>query len=459
MSPRTSPRRRGASLAGVLLLALASTALAEPLTDPFPRAAAGWGPELGGGRMASRWAEPLPDGTRFAMRAELRLRQVAWHDAPGRAPGDVAQGQLRAVLGADWRPLPALRFYGELASGQVERGRDATPANFQNALSVQQLFVEARGHVGPVLAGVLAGRQEFADGPRQLISLSDGPNLHRSWNGVRGYLHGQRWRIGAFDFRATRLGSGAFDDGINPRETLRGLNAGIAVGDGGVSFLEPFWFHTTQAAHRVAGRIGADDRDSVGLRWWGRHGAMKFDATLVRQFGRTVGGRRIDAWGLFATQSLALSESGWKPRLTARLDLSSGGGAWGDGAVRTFHPLYASSSHVSEGQLLALGNLVAITPGIVVAPTPRTTLSMEAGHLRRWTSDDAVYATATRPYAGTQDVPGTHVGELLRLGATWTPDPRLSLRLNLEHLHTGSVLRRAGHDSASFAFLDVTLRY
>lgn len=60
-----------------------------------------------------------------------------------------------------------------------------------------------------MVAGFMAGRQEFADGPRQLISLSDGPNRWTTWTGVRLYAHGSRMRIGAFDFRATRLDRGA----------------------------------------------------------------------------------------------------------------------------------------------------------------------------------------------------------------------------------------------------------
>jgi len=89
------------------------------------------------------------------------------------------------VLGADLRLSPILRFYGELGTGQVDGRRDAAKANFQNDLSLQQLFLDARGYAGSTLVGAMLGRQEFFDGPRQLISVSDGPNLHRSWNGVR----------------------------------------------------------------------------------------------------------------------------------------------------------------------------------------------------------------------------------------------------------------------------------
>lgn len=454
----TAPRRLALLLSALLLSPLPEANATTTPADPYPQPAAGWGPSLGDGHMASRWAEPLPADAVLALRAELRLRQAAWHDAPGRATGTTDQGQLRAQFGADWRPLPALRVYGELAAGDVDGGRTAAPANFRNALSVQQLFVELRRPVGDTLVGVMAGRQEFADGPRQLLSLGDGPNLHRSWNGLRAYVHGRRWRLGGFDLRATRLGTGAFDDGVDPRETLRGLNAGFVVGGLGATYLEPFWLRSTQPAYRVAGQPGRDARNTAGLRAWGSRGAWKFDATLARQSGHTVGSRAIDAWGAFAVGSLALSDAGWKPRLTARLDLASGG-AWGGGTVRSFHPLYASSSYVSEGQLLALSNVAILAPGVSLSPTPRSTFSGEIGHVRRMSAQDAVYATATRAYAGTQQAAGNHVGELLRLQGSWRPVPRLGLRLTVEHLRAGAVLRRAGHGSSGFVFFDLTWRY
>jgi hypothetical protein len=88
--------------------------------------------------------------------------------------------------------------------------------------SLQQLFVDARGHVGTTLLGAMVGRQEFADGPRQPVSLSDGPNVHRTWNSVRLYAHGRTRRFGAFGLRGTRHARGAFDEAVDRGERLRG---------------------------------------------------------------------------------------------------------------------------------------------------------------------------------------------------------------------------------------------
>ena len=446
--------------------------------DPYPLMAAGWGPELGSGRMASRWAEdwsgmkadghapglksiPFGDAGDLTLGAEIRLLHALSENARLVHGNDFEQTQLRAIVGGALRLSPHLRFYGELGTGQVDGRRDVATPNLQNDVSMQQLFVDARSSVGDALVGAMLGRQEFSDGPRQLISLSDGPNLHRSWNGVRLYVHGARYRFGAFDLRVTRLGRAAFDEKVNHAEKLQGLNASFIVsrGEGPNTYLEPFWFHTENPTLRLGGQSGLDDRDTFGARLWGRVGKTRFDWTVARQTGRSIDNRRIDAWGLFAVHGLVLSESGWKPQLTAHIDIASGGGAYGTGPVRDFNPLYASSSYLGDGQFLGLSNLLMIAPGITVSPTPRTRLSLEYGHARRLRDSDAVYAGGMRAYAGTQDVPGHHIGGLTRLTGSWSPSQNLVLSVNCERLEAGDVLERAGLPSATYGHFSATYRY
>src|SRR5690606_18002811 len=123
--------------------------------------------------------------------------------------------------------------------------------------------------------------------------------------------------------------------------------------------------------------VGTDRRDTSGVRLRGSRAAFGWDWTVARQGGHTLAGRHVDAWGVFALQRLALSESGWKPKLTLHLDLASGGGLRDGGGVRTFHPLYASSSYLGESQFLGLSNLMLISPGIMLSPSATTTLSFE----------------------------------------------------------------------------------
>lgn len=445
--------------------------------DPYPLNAAGWGPEAGKGLLVSRWAEdwagtraaghappfkamPLGDVASLTLSAEARLRYDAYDNAQLTRDNDYRQVLFRGVLGADLRLDPHLRLYGEVATGQVAGRRDVATANFQNQAALQQLFVDVRGASGATVLGAMVGRQEFADGPRQLISLSDGPNIHRAWNGTRLYVHGQRFRLGVFAFRATRLERGAFDEQINGAERLSGLNGSVVVSPGGGpnTYVDPFWIRSENPNFRSGGNAGIDRRDTVGARLWGRSGDFRFDWTLAHQSGQFMR-RDVDAWGLFAVHSLALSDQGWKPRVTGHVDIASGGGAYGTGTLKGFNQLYASSNYLGEGQLLSLSNLLMIAPGIAVSPTSKTSLSIEYGFARRLRKGDAAYAGAMRAYAGTQNVPGHQIGKLLRVVGTWSASAHLTLFVNVEHLAAGDVLTRARLPSGSYAYVGATFRY
>lgn len=413
---------------------------------------------LFGGLLACTGA--AADETALTLSAEVRLRYDSHEQGQLIRGNSYGQGLLRGVLGADLRIHPQLRAYGEIATGQVVGRRDSAAANFQNRLSLQQLFVEARGQLGPARLSAVLGRQEFADGPRQLVSVSDGPNLHRSWNGLRADVQGQGLRVTAFDLRATRPGRGGFDETVNPAERLQGLKASwvVSAQDGAQTNLDPFWMHSENPNFRVAGRLGRDRRDTWGLRLWGRQGRLSLDWTLALQTGGHLG-RDIDAWGLFTVHSLALSAEGWKPRLTAHIDIASGGGADSGGRLKGFNPLYASSAYLGEGQFLGLSNLLLIAPGLALSPTPATTLSVEYGWARRLKPGDAAYAGGLRAYAGTQQLPQQEIGGLLRIVGTWSLGPRLSLFVNHERFDAGELLQRAGLPSGRYSYVGASWRY
>lgn len=444
---------------------------------PYPLNAAGWGPEVGNGLFASRWTEnwtgmraaghapmfkamPIGGETLLTLSAESRLRYDTYDNRQLVPGNDDQQGLFRGVLGADLRFNPNLRAYGEVGTGQVGGHRNTASANFQNDASLQQLFVDVSGYAGVTLLGAMVGRQEFSDGPRQLISLSDGPNIHRTWNGVRLYLHGQRFRMGAFELRATRLERGAFDEEINNAERLRGLNASLVISSGNRSsaYLDPFWIHSENPSLRYGGSVGLDDRDTFGARLWGSHGDLKFDWTLAHQSGKYIH-RDIDAWGIFAVHSLTLASGGWRPRLTARIDMASGGGAYGSGTLQGFNQLYASSGYLGEGQFLSLSNLLMVAPGLSVSPTPATNFSIEYGFARRLKASDAAFAGGMRAYPGTQSVPGHEIGGLLRVVGTWSAGSHLILFFNYERLAAGDVLERARLHSGSYGYVGATFRY
>lgn len=445
--------------------------------DPYPLMAAGWGPEVGNGLLYSRWAEdwtgmraagkapplkamPLGGDASLTLSSEIRLRGLALDNEQLRREDDYEQGLFRGIVGADLRYNAHLRVYAEIGTAQVTGRRSTASSRFQNDASIQQLFVEARTTAGSTLLGAMVGRQEFADGPRQLISLGEGPNLHRTWNGVRLYAHNRRIRVGAFDLRATRFDRGAFEEDIDHAERLQGMNASLVIspGEGPNTYLEPFWIHSEDPDFRAGDTTGLDDRDTYGARLWGRKGGFRFDWTLARQTGDYVD-RDIDAWGLFTVQSLEVSEEGWKPRLTMQIDIASGGGAYEDGTLKGFNQLYSSTNYLGQGRFLSLSNLLFVSPGLSASPTPSTKLSIEYGFARRLDENDAVYAGGMRAYSGTQDVDGSEVGGLLRISGAWSANEHLTVLAGFEQLAAGDVLDRAGLPSGGYGYVSAAFRY
>ena len=201
-----------------------------------------------------------------------RARHDAYTNARLRDGDRFGQDLLRARLGADARLEHWLQVYAEVTTGQVHGRRRESGANFQNDVSLQQPFVNVRGHADGVLLGGVLGRQEFTDGPRQLLSVGDGPNLHRTWNGIWLYAHGRRVRIGGFDFRVTRPGRGAFDEAVDGSEKLRGVNASTIAhrGASATLYVDPFWIRSDQPAGRAGGVDGRDVRNTYGVRLWSR---------------------------------------------------------------------------------------------------------------------------------------------------------------------------------------------
>lgn len=454
------------STSALLLLtfsALAGLTAQAAISSPYPVRAAGWGSIGTNQRFVSRWANDWtdqPSSKPVIFTSETRLRYDSYDNAQ-LTSDDYTQGLFRGNVGADVRLHPLIRAYGEMGFGSVVGRRQAASSNFHNEGSLQQLFLDLRTPVGPDLVGLMAGRQEFSDGPRQLISVSDGPNLHRTWNGVRLYAHGRRLRLGAFDLRATRLARGVFDETVNRAERLQGLTGSVVIsplGEEPSIFVDPFWFHTENPSFRSGGRTGLDQRDTYGVRVWGKQGNVAFDWTVASQRGHFLD-RRVEAWGLFGSHYVTLSTKGWTPRVGARLDVASGGNSYGSGTLKSFNQLHASSGYLGEALFLSNSNLIMVTPGISASPTRATTLSLEYGFARRFSDSDAIYAGLMRSYTGTQNAPGHTIGGLFRFGATWALCDRVILFANFEHLAAGDALRRSQLRSGSYSQIGATFSF
>ncbi|EQB08028.1 alginate export family protein [Novosphingobium lindaniclasticum] len=464
----------------------------DPLKSPFPAEADGQGPRTGPNYMMLRgaedwrflrdrrakrdWASPLKfiplsdDGNVSLTLNGTQRSSVSLSTLPLLSDTrDRIEVLSRTAIGADLRIGPAVRFYGELASGQIF-GRNETRhiAIQKNDLIVQQLFAEVRAPFGSGpgagVARVTVGRQEFFDGPRFIISPRENPNIRVSMNGARLSMDWRRFRFSAFHFEPTAQGIGLLDDRIGNGETLSGVYSSFVVAGAdpkskSAVYFDPFYYHFVKDEHTLGRLSGKDRRETYGARLWGRLGRVAFDWSALKQDGR-FGVRQVDAWALSTNQSVGLGAGSSAPRLGFHADYASGGGTFeGSGKVGAFNFLYNATVIFSDDNYLGAINLMGIAPTLTVPLSRKFSLTGEIGSYWRPDRNDAVYRGNSQIYAGTRNVRGRHVANMARLRANWTPDPHVILSGIVNYAEAGKVLRRAGYGDNLFVQTNMTLRF
>lgn len=461
---------------------------ASPPATGYPEAASGYGAKAGGRFYLARWAEdwsflrdaskrtgkldalkfiPLAgDGDVFlTLSSEQRLR----HDtttSPGLHAGrDTNTILFRNVVGADLHVGEHFRAYGELASGVQEGGYfgAVTPVQ-RNDLFVQELFAEVKGIVGDgIEAGARIGRQDYQDGPLQLVSIQENPNMHITFDGVRLYANGRKARVGLFDLRYTRLGIDAFDDPTDRTRRFAGATGSVVVPPsvfgGSKLYLDPFFYYLRNRNQHWGAQTAREERRFWGARLWGDIGPMNLDVSVNRQTG-SYDNRAISAYQAFAAQTFALGAvTPTAPRVGWRADFGSGGGAFGTGKLRNANVLFGTAPYFSYGTFLGPSNFLDVAPTFSFTPLKSVRALAEVAFVWRNDERDAVYSGVGGAYLGTQNVSGHSVAQLARMMTTWTANTHLSFTIRAEYLRADKVLTRAGYSNALFTGVWTTIRF
>lgn len=375
------------------------------------------------------------------------------------------QERTRIFAGADLHLGEHVRFYGELAHAGLSGVNLGAPgANLRNTLTLQQGFGEVKGQIGGAEIGVRGGRQEFTDGPNLLMAVRDDPTLHFVLDGVRGYVRGKRLRADVFDLNFVNYGrEGLGDDRTDGARRFSGVTFGYVVPNDflGTSklFFDPFVWRLRNRAAAWGRQTAREERMFYGLHLYGDVDRATIDWTVNYQAG-DFGDRKISAWQAFLAQTWRIAKSAGAPRVGVHVDYGSGGGAAsGQGSVRTASGLYGNNIYYSYQGFLTPTNLMAISPNITVQPVKNLRVTGEYTMAWRPNVGEAVYRASGAPFAGTQNVGGKHVADLIRAQAIWSVTPRISLTGRYEHMMVKDALSNAGYKNSDFLAGWISLRF
>lgn len=383
--------------------------------------------------------------------------EARWRLATTRNPawGEEGRGEQTLFLQryrvhADWRPMPALRLAGELASASVIGQRGPSGPLDRNLADVLQAYVE----FGSAGAALRTGRQALAFGSSRLIDVREGPNVRRSFDGLRLSRRLGAWQWDLLAVRPVRTRTGAFDDSIDTRQALWGLYA-TQPGDDRRGALDLYYLGYAADAAAYAQGTARERRHSLGARWSGRRAGWDWNTEAVVQGGR-FGTGAIRAWTLASDTGYTWRDRRGSPRLGLGLNVASGDGDRDDDDLGTFNPLFPRGNYFSELALLGPRNFYNVHPFVTVHPRADLSLTIDLDLFWRLRPGDGVYAPGGRVLRDGDATAARHVGNELSLNLTWQATPRVEIGAIYAHFDPGRFVRESGPPLA-IDFVELTL--
>ena len=370
------------------------------------------------------------DDVHRSLGAEVRERyEYVDHPDWGRAPADPSGYLLqRFMVHADVHVGTRLRTFVQLASSLVHGRRGGARPTDEDVLDLHQAFAQLE--LGPV--ELRLGRQELRYGSSRLISVRDGPNVRRSFDGARASARLGRTQVDGLAVATVETDPGVFDDATDLATTLWGIYAAMPAG------IDLYYLGVARREASYDQGEARERRHSIGARVWDEAGRLDYDVELVYQAG-TFGGGAIRAWTVAADGGATVGPI----RLGLKANATSGDDDPGDVELQTFHPLFPRGSYFGEASLIGPMNHLDVHPSV----------EWTHGDVRLVADVDVFWRTSVRDAlyraAGTVQVDGDRtrarfVGAQVGVAGEWTLDRHLAFEAALSRFFAGRFLRESG---------------
>ena len=386
----------------------------------------------------------------------------------GFGPETVTYPLQRVLVHADARLSSNVRAFVQLGH-HVRYGSEtlARPSD-ESDVDLQQGFVDVFWRDGPDDGwAIRLGRQELGLGSTRFVGAREGANLRLSFDAALvSWQSPNRHRIEVFAGRPVRNGRDAFDDVGDPDRAFWGIYTTSRLW-GETSFperptdqalsLDLYYFGYENALARFADASGAERRDALGARLFGRKGAIDLDWEAQVQRG-SLGASKIRAWTVATDTGWTAIDWPWTPRLGLRADIASGDARSGDGELGSLQPLFASPAYFSEAALVAPVNLISLNPHL--AFSPGSGLRLQSGWNFLWKEEvsDAFYRPGPFAVQGTAGG-ARRIGDQVWVGASMPLTRNLSLAASVVHFRAGPAIRQGGGHDVDYGTLSLKTQF
>jgi hypothetical protein len=374
---------------------------------------------------------------------EVRLQYEYFRNADwGEGPQD-PNGYLlpRLMLHTEWQLGPYVGLFGQLKSGlAVGRTGGPRPPD-EDQLDLHQAFLDVRGLLGEASALTLrAGRQELAYGASRLVDPREGPNVRRSFDGLRTILGAGGWSVEAFATRPVETNRYVFDDSTDAAVAFWGVYSVSPRLGRGLGNLDFYYLGLDRTQAPFDQGTNHETRHSVGVRWWGRDGAWDYDVEATYQWG-SFGPGAIQAWALASDFGVRLDTVTWQPRLGLRADIASGDRDPAKPTLQTFNALFPKGRYFGGMALIGLPNIVDLHPSVAFRVTEEVSVELDWDVFWRQSVHDGIYGPPGNLLRSAEHSRARYVGSQPGVTLEWQVDRHLTLTLEYGHFFAGPFLQ------------------
>lgn len=402
------------------------------------------------------------DGTVYlSLGGELRER-YEYYNEPLFGVRSVHQDDYllhRLLLNLDLRAGDHVRIFLEMGN-HLELGKEAprSPTDVDE-LDFQQAFLDL---VIPFdersILTLRSGRQQMILGSGRLVSVREGSNVRRSFDGARLMFNQGEATFDAFLVRTVRLQVGAFNDEPEPDETFWGGYGVIPLSALPDGHLDLYYLGLERKEAVFQQGVAGEKRHSFGARLWGTPGAWDYNYEVVVQTG-SFGDADILAWTFASDAGYTFASALFSPRLGLKADIASGDSSLVDDQLNTFNALFPKQPYFSEASLLAPANIIDLHPSIALHFTETVSLTTDIDLFWKQQGADAIYAPPGRPLIQGGPTESRYIGAQVNAALEWEINRHLSMTFYYSHFFAGSAVTGAGGHDVDFVGSWINFRF
>jgi hypothetical protein len=358
---------------------------------------------------------------------------------------------LRALPLADLHAGEHLRVFGQLISAFAVDREPSRNTVDENRLDVLQAFADVRVPVREAKEHVTArgGRQMLKYGSERLISNRYGPNVLKTFDGVKAFSALGLWRADAFWVRPVESDLKVLDDEDDEKRALWSLYLTRFLDSKETNGLDAYYIGYGNDEATFNQGSGREDRHTLGTRIFGGASGFDWNAEGFYQFG-SFGRGNIRAWSVGSDTGYTLSDAPLTPRLSVKANIISGDDDPADNDLQTFNALFPKGRYFGEIGQLGPYNLVNLHPSLELKPNKKWSVSAAAVFYWRESTHDGIYDNAGNLLRQDGNTSARYIGTQTDLTVNYHPVPTLEFEVAISRLEPGRFIRETGRSKDAY---------